>query len=84
MITVVDGHTVTQTVHELTDTEVATITKVLAALGVRVELTEPDFYGAVHVWALEPCDTTWEVRALRATSAVTDSPLIWHGVMDRG
>lgn len=79
MITeIVEGHCVNRIGHQLTATEAAVITKVLAAEGIRVEPTEPDFFGVVHIWAKERTDTAGEVRALRAFRAVTDSPLAWH------
>lgn len=81
---IIGGHVVDRIAHQLTDTEATVITKVLAAEGIRVEPTEPDLYGVVHLWALQPVDTPGEVRALRAFRAVTDAPLHWHGAVRRG
>lgn len=82
MITeIVAGHVVEHVAHELTPAEAATITKVLAAEGLRVEPTEPDVFGVVHLWAKQPLGTVGEVRVLRAFSAVTDSPLAFHGAV---
>lgn len=85
MITLIrDGHVVDHIGHQLTDTEAATITKVLAAEGIRVEPTEPDAHGVVHLWAKGEYGIEGEVRVLRAFTAVTDTPLAYHGAVDRG
>lgn len=83
MITVIDdsGTRIDLVGHEITTSEAATVAKVLAAEGIRVEPTEPDFFGVVHLWAKVPIGTAGEVRALRAFRAVTDSPLAWHGAV---
>jgi hypothetical protein len=76
---IVHGRAVEQVAHELTQVEAATVVKVLAAEGIAVEPTEPDFFGVIHLWAKRPTDTAGEVRALRAFRAVTDQTLHWHG-----
>jgi hypothetical protein len=73
-----DGHRVDLIAHRITATEAATVAKVLAAEGLRVEPTEPDFEGVVHLWAKQLTDTPGEVRVLRAFQAVTDGPLAFH------
>jgi hypothetical protein len=73
-----DGHRVDHIAHRITATEAATVAKVLAAEGLRVEPTEPDFEGVVHLWAKQLTDTPGEVRVLRAFQAVTDGPLAFH------
>lgn len=81
MITLIrpDGLRVERVGHQLTDTEAATIAKVLAAEGIRVEPTEPDVHGVVHLWAKGEYGTEGEVRVIRAFAAVTDTPLAYHG-----
>ena len=79
MITaIVDGRAVDRIAHRITDVEAAAVTKVLAALGVPVEITEPDGLGVVHLWAKKPCGTAGEVLALRGVTAVYDGPLAFH------
>lgn len=79
MITaIIDGRAVDLIAHRITATEAATVAKVLAAEGLRVEPTEPDFDGVVHLWAKQLTDTPGEVRVLRAFQAVTDGPLAFH------
>jgi sulfur carrier protein ThiS len=73
-----DGHRVDLVGHRITASEAATVAKVLAAEGLRVEPTEPDFEGVVHLWAKTPLDTLGRVRVLRAFQAVTDGPLAFH------
>jgi hypothetical protein len=85
MITVIsaDGTRVDRVGHALTETEAAVVTKVLAAEGIRVEPTEPDGLGVVHLWAKQAYGTAVEVRTLRAFSAVTDGPLAYHEAVTR-
>jgi hypothetical protein len=73
-----DGRPVDRVAHHITPTEAATVAKVLAAEGIRVEPTEPDIWGVVHLWAKQPTDTRAEVRVLRAFRALTDGPLAFH------
>lgn len=75
---IADGHVRDVVGHEITPIEAATVVKVLAAFGIHIMPTEPDFFGVVHLWAREPIDTRGEARALAAFRAVTDSPLAWH------
>jgi hypothetical protein len=77
-IAIIDGHVVDQPIHVLTETEADVVTKVLRSQGLRVEATEPDFFGVVHIWAKHATDTRGEVRTLRAFEAVTDSPIEYH------
>jgi hypothetical protein len=76
--TIVDGRPLTRVAHHITPSEAAVVTKVLAAEGIRVEPTEPDAFGVVHLWAKGCIDTAAEVRVLRAYAAVTDGPLAFH------
>lgn len=80
MITVVlaDGRPVDLIAHRITPTEAATVAKVLAVEGLRVEPTEPDAFGVVHLWAKQHTGTLGEVRVLRAFQALTDGPLAFH------
>ena len=73
-----DGRRVDHYGHPITETEAATVTKVLAAEGLRVEPTDPDAFGVVHLWAKTPLNTLGEVRVLRAFRAVYDGPLAFH------
>ena len=73
-----DGRPVDLIAHRITPTEAATVAKVLAVEGLRVESTEPDFDGVVHLWAKQELDTRGEVRVLRAFGAPTDGPLAFH------
>jgi len=73
-----DGRPVDLIAHRITPTEAATVAKVLAVEGLRVEPTEPDFEGVVHLWAKQVTSTRGEVRVLRAFRAVTDEPLAFH------
>lgn len=79
MITaIIDGRPVDRVAHHITPAEAATVAKVLAAEGIRIEPTEPDAFGVVHLWAKQPTDTRAEVRVLRAFQALTDGPLAFH------
>jgi hypothetical protein len=73
-----DGRSFDLIAHRITATEAATVAKVLAAEGLRVEPTEPDFEGVVHLWAKRPMNTAEEFRTIRAFKAVTDGPLAFH------
>lgn len=73
-----DGRPADLIAHRITATEASTVAKVLAAEGLRVEPTEPDFEGVVHLWAKTPLGTRGEVRVLRAFRALTDGPLAFH------
>jgi hypothetical protein len=73
-----DGRPVDLIAHRITPTEAATVAKVLAVEGLRVEPTEPDAFGVVHLWAKQPTSTRGEVRIVRAFRAVTDEPLAFH------
>jgi hypothetical protein len=73
-----DGRPVDLVAHRITPTEAATVAKVLAVEGLRVEPTEPDAFGVVHLWAKQPCSTLGEVRIVRAFQALTDGPLAFH------
>ena len=73
-----DGRPVDLIAHRITATEAATVAKVLAVEGLRVEPTEPDAFGVVHLWALQYTGTAGEVRVLRAYRAITDGPLAFH------
>ncbi len=85
MITLIrDGRRVDHIGHPITRTEAATVTKVLAAEGIRIEPTEPDAFGVVHLWAREPIDTAAAVRTLRAFHAVSDGPFACHQAVSRG
>jgi hypothetical protein len=75
---IVNGRSVDLIAHRITDVEAATVAKVLAAEGLRVEPTEPDIEGVVHLWAKRPMDTAEEFRTIRAFQAVTDGPLAFH------
>ena len=73
-----DGRPVDLIAHRITPAEAATVAKVLAAEGLRVEPTEPDAFGVVHLWAKQPCSTRQEVRIVRAFRAIDDGPLAFH------
>jgi len=73
-----DGRPVDLIAHRITPTEAATVAKVLAVEGLRVEPTEPDFDGVVHLWAKQPMNTAEEFRTIRAFKAITDGPLAFH------
>jgi hypothetical protein len=73
-----DGRPVDLIAHRITPTEAATVAKVLAVEGLRVEPTEPDAFGVVHLWAKQVTSTRGEVRIVRAFRAVTDEPLAFH------
>ena len=73
-----DGRPVDLIAHRITPTEAATVAKVLAVEGLRVEPTEPDFEGVVHLWAKEPMSTAEEFRTIRAFKAITDGPIAFH------
>lgn len=80
MITLIlaDGRPCDYVRHHITATEAATVAKVLAAEGLRVEPTEPDFDGVVHLWAKQLMDASEEFRTIRAFKAITDGPLAFH------
>lgn len=73
-----DGRPVDLIAHRITATEAATVAKVLAAEGLRVEPTEPDFEGVVHLWAKQLMDATEEFRTIRAFQAIYDGRLAFH------
>jgi hypothetical protein len=75
---IVNGRPVDLIAHRITVTEAATVAKVLAAEGLRVEPTEPDFEGVVHLWAKQSMDTAEEFRTIRAFKAVYDGRLAFH------
>jgi hypothetical protein len=74
---IVNGRPVDLIAHRITADEAATITKVLAAEGLRIE-PATDVFGVLHLWAKTPIGTAGEVRVLRAFKAVGDSPLEYH------
>lgn len=73
-----DGHIHEHVGRELTDDELARIAKRVAKTeGVRVEPVV-DVFHVLHLWALAPCDTRQEVRAIAAFQGETDARLAWH------
>jgi hypothetical protein len=62
---------------ELDDDEQHRIAAALAEQGIRVEPVI-DIYHVLHLWALAPCSTAQEVRALTAFHDATDCRLAWH------
>jgi hypothetical protein len=64
-------------VHEITDTEAATVTAGLAEHGIRIEPVV-DVFHVLHLWALAPTTTRQEVQAIAAFRTVTDCRLAWH------
>lgn len=73
-----DGRRVDHYGHPITETEAATVTKVLAAEGIRIQF-EWDVDGVLHLWSTT-AGTLAEVRTLRAFRAVGDGPLAFHHV----
>ena len=77
-----DGRRVDHYGHPITETEAATVTKVLAAEGIRVTV-EWDIDGVLHLWAPTEATTVTETRALRAFLAVGDGPVEFHRAVSR-
>ena len=78
-----DGRRVDHYGHPITETEAATVTKVLAAEGIRIQF-EWDINGVLHLWATKPMKTVDEFRAIRAFRAVGDQPLAFHQAVTHG
>lgn len=77
---ILNGRVVDVIRRELDDNEQQRITIALAAQGIRVAPVV-DVFHVLHLWALEPCDTRQEVRALAAFRERTDCRLAWHGAV---
>lgn len=71
------GHVHDVVTHEISDRDTARITRALADQGIRVEPIV-DIFHVLHLWALVPCTTEQEVRALYAFHEVTDCRIAWH------
>ena len=58
------------------------LVEILAEQGIPLRVV--DTGRVVHLYALRPMSTVDEVRALRAVSAETDMPLVFHQAVDHG
>lgn len=74
---IIRGHVVDIIRRELDDNEQHQLAADLAAQGIRVAPVV-DIFHTLHLWAMTPCTTRQEVRALAAFRARTDCRLAWH------